>query len=227
MRAPDMEKKIHAFALEGVKPTQVVALYKDKRLFFKGMESILGDPDEWMPTIEEQINKRIADNWVVLVEDRTGSFSDRAVLCDFDRLDGDGRTFLQRCFDWYFALQSRGALVFPESMLPYRLQTSEGGMIDFDNDEKGRLIYKVDWRRFTGVHKAILMCVAGAIMEDPASDRWLNEFLGKPNPDICSPLSRLLKHIHAVTIGQTISLSQQFEQRREEVEARKERGQNV
>ena len=49
-------------------------------------------------------------------------------------------------------------------------------MVNFRHDEKGRLVYDVDWNRITGGHKAVLMCVAGAVMELPFSDRWLNAF---------------------------------------------------
>ena len=222
MRVPETDKKILAIALEGAMPVQAAAVYTKKTLVFSGIKNIMGGPDEWRDTIEETIAERIAKNWVVLVEDKTGSFSDRAILFDFDRTGDDGRTYLQQCLDWYFALQARGALVFPEDMQRYTIRAhTEGAMLDFGHDEKGRLLYKVNWAQFSPGHRAMLMCIAGAILEDPASDRWLNHFLGLPEPMANDSWSKMLRHIHAVSVGHTLRLGAEFEERVKATEARK------
>lgn len=222
MRVPETDKKVFAIALGGAMPVQATAVYTKKTLAFVGIKNLAGSPDEWRDTIEEIIAERIAKNWVVLVEDKTGSFSDKAILFDFDRMGDDGRTYLQQCLDWYFALQSRGAIVFPESMKRYEIRAhTEGTMLDLGHDEKGRLLYKVNWMQFTPGHRAILMCIAGAILEDPASDRWLNHFLGLPEPTANDPWSKMLRHIHTVSIGQTLRLGEQFEERVKAVEDKK------
>lgn len=224
MRQPETDKKILAIAVEGAMPVQVAAIYTKKTLVYTGMESITGSPDEWRDTIEASIADRIARNWVVLVEDKTGSFSDKAMLFDFDRVDEDGRTYLQLCFDWYFALQARGAIVFPEEMQRFAIRAhTEGTMLDLGHDEKGRLLYKVNWTQFTSGHRAMLMCIAGAILEDPASDRWLNHFLGLPEPTANDPWSKLMRHVNALTVGHALRLGEQFEARVKAVEDRKTR----
>ena len=63
-----------------------------------------------------------------------------------------------------------------------------------------RLVYDVDWNRMTGGHKAILMCVAGAVMELPFSDRWLNEFAKASQSNRPSPQSPL-DSFFAITTG--------------------------
>ncbi len=222
MRMPETDKKILAIAVGGAMPIQAAAVYTKKTLIFTGMKDLTGSPDEWRDTIEEVIAERIARNWVVLVEDKTGSFSDKAILFDFDRMGDDGRTYLQQCLDWYFALQARGAIAFPEKMQRYIIRAhTEGAMLDFGHDEKGRLLYKVNWMQFTPGHRAMLMCIAGAILEDPASDRWLNHFLGLPEPKANDPWSQLLRHVNAVTTGYVLRLGADFEERVKATEDRK------
>ena len=224
MRAPKAEKKIMALSLEGSTPMQVVAKYTEERLVFIGAKRIQGDPAEWTSTIEKLIADRIEKDWVVIVEDRTDSFSDMAVLWDFGAIMSDGKTAMQQCLDWYFALYSRGAIVFPDSMQPFALRVqAEGSLIDMTNDDKGRLVYKVDWRRITCGHKAMLLCVAGAILEEPMSDRWLNKLFEIAQSQIVENANlALARRIQALTGGHTLALAQAYEARVKAKELKKE-----
>lgn len=213
MRAPQAEKKIMALSLEGAMPMQVVAKYTEEKLVFVGARRIEGYPDEWMPDMEAMIADRIKQDWVVIVEDRTDSFSDMAVLWDFGAVMSDGKTAMQQCLDWYFALSSRGALVLPDEMQQFALRVqSEGSMIDLTNDDKGRLIYKVDWRRITCGHKAMLLCVAGAILEEPMSDRWLNKLYEiAQNQIVENTNAALARRIEALSTKHTLTMAEKFE----------------
>lgn len=224
MRAPQTEKKIMALSLEGAMPMQVVAKYTEEKLVFIKAKRFEKRPEEWMPEIEGMIADRIKQDWVVIVEDRTDSFSDMAVLWDFGAIMSDGKTAMQQCLDWYFALSSRGALVFPDDMQQYALRVqSEGSMIDLTNDDKGRLIYKVDWRRITCGHKAMLLCVAGAILEEPMSDRWLNKLYDiAQNQIVENTNAALARRIETLSGGYTLRMAEKFEESVKATENRKQ-----
>ncbi len=226
MMLPESNKKILAVVLETMPAVLVTAKYADQRLVFQGYERLAGNPDTWLSDIRKLVDESIDKGWVVVVEDRTQSFSDRAMLWDFDRIYDDGRTAMQTCLDWYFALQGRGALVFPQSMNAYVIRSQvEGAMLDFAQDEKGRMVYKVDWRKFTSTHRGIMMCIAGAVMEDQYTDRWLNAFFAQEKSPEPSPLIQFLRHVNAITVQQTMRLGEDFEESRQQKEAEKERGQ--
>lgn len=225
MRAPKAEKKIMALSLEGAMPMQVIAKYTEEKLVFAGARRIQGDPSEWMPGIETLIAEKIKDDWVVIVEDRTDSFSDMAVLWDFGAIMSDGKTAMQQCLDWYFALSSRGAIILPDEMSQFALRMhAEGSLIDMTNDDKGRLVYKVDWRRITCGHKAMLLCVAGAILEEPMSDRWLNKLYEIAQNQIVENVNlALARRIEALSGKRTLQAATDFEKRVQEMESKKKR----
>lgn len=223
MMPPATSKTVLAVVLETMPAMLVTARYANQCLEFKGAERIAGKSETWLPEIRQLVEECIAKDWVVVIDDRTQSFSDKAMLWNFDRLNEDGRTAMQECLDWYFALQARGALIFPESMNAYIIRSQvEGAMIDFANDDKGRMVYKVDWRKFQSAHRGIMMCIAGAFMEEPMSDRWLNAFFSKETYPEPSPLTKFLRHVDAITTQQTMRLGEDFEARIREREAQKE-----
>ena len=56
-------------------------------------------------------------------------------------------------------------------------------MAYLDTDDRGRSVYRINWANFKGAHLAILMCVAGATLEDPWTERWAKEFAANlPEP---------------------------------------------
>ena len=155
------------------------AAYKDGVLGIVKESEILQEPGEWVPELLEDVKEKISTGWVCLIEDRTASLKTDAILYNFDAMAEDGRTNLQVSLDWYFALQNRGAIVFPEGMEHISLKMGNAtSKLESDYDVKGRLIYRIDWDTIKASHKAMLMCVAGAVMEEPLSERWMRIIAG-------------------------------------------------
>lgn len=174
------QKKILTIALEGERKVQAAAMYADSHLTVLEMNEITGDPDEWLEVMREDITEKTRKGWVTMVEDRTNSFPGEATSFNFDAICEDGRTYLQCSLDWYFAMQARGQIILEQYMERYTLRLNSQ-LIDSNHDEKGRVVYAVNWREFTGGHKALLMCVAGATMEEPISERWIRTMTGARN----------------------------------------------
>ena len=175
----ESKKKIMAISLEGIRRARAMAMWDGTHLIMTEVRDITGDPQAWLPDMIEDIESKVSNGWVVLVEDRTHSFPAKAIAYNFDTLGPDGRTNLQSALDWYFALDGRGSIILDPSMSKYALRLGrEGDIIDAKNDEKGRLVYNVDWQAFNAGHRALLMCVAGAVMEEPLSEHWLRQFVG-------------------------------------------------
>lgn len=171
------DKKILSIALESERKFRAHALYTDGVLVVTHCLPISGPP-----------------------EDRTHNFSPHAVSFNFDEIMDDGRTMLQHCLDWYYSLDAVGNLMLDRGVETHAIRKGDMAMVNFRHDERGRLVYDVDWNRMTGGHKAILMCVAGAVMELPFSDRWLNEFAKASQSNRPSPQSPL-DSFFAITTG--------------------------
>lgn len=129
-----------------------------------------------------------------------------------------GKTNLQTTLEMYFALQSRGQLIFEPHLK--RHQITLGGPNDMaylDTDDRGRGIYRINWTDFKDAHLALLMCVAGAVLEEPLSERWLKTFADKlperKKPNIW-PVISAMKNFWR-------SEQQRIEAKREATEARK------
>ena len=55
---------------------------------------------------------------------------------------------------------------------------NEGSWIEKKNDDKGRAYYSVDWQKFSGAHRVMLLCVVAALYE-PLSGRFLEAMVGQ------------------------------------------------
>lgn len=211
----ESRKRILAIALEGTSKVQAMAVWDGQHLIVVELRDIKGNPEDWIEVMERDIEAKVQRGWVVMVEDRTASFSSLATSFNFDAPAEDGRTNLQRALDWYFALESRGGIILGEGMERYAIRLSgELGLIDAGTDEKGRLVYRVDWRKFNSGHKALLMCVAGAVMEEPLSERWLRVMARcsarKRNDDALA----VMRTINAITRGHDRTRAMRYEMKR-------------
>lgn len=193
-------KKILAVSFEGPRPAQGAAMWDGKELYVKEIREIGVDAYAWIQTLMEDIKVKSGLGWVVMVEDRTASFASPATTWNFDSVGTDGRTNLQSALDWYFALNSRGQIFMEDRLARYKIGMGAGDqdMVYRKNDEKGRMRYEINWQQFTCGHRALLMCVAGAVLEPPLSDRWMKIFAGnypkakKPN---VWPVFRVMKDL--------------------------------
>ena len=212
-------KKILAVSFEGPRPAQGAAMWDGKELYVKEIREIGVEAYAWIQTLMEDIEVKSGLGWVVMVEDRTASFASPATTWNFDSVGTDGRTNLQSALDWYFALNSRGQIFMEDRLARYKIGmgTGDQDMVYRKNDEKGRMRYEINWQQFTCGHRALLMCVAGAAMEEPLSERWIKTFTGKlperKKPNIW-PVISTMKNYWA-------SEQQRIEKAREEIEARK------
>lgn len=215
----ESRKRILAIALEGTSKVQAMAVWDGQHLIVVELRDIKGNPEDWIEVMERDIEAKVKGGWVVMVEDRTASFSSLATSFNFDAPAEDGRTNLQRALDWYFALEARGGIILGEGMERYAIRLSgELGLIDAGTDEKGRLVYRVDWRKFNSGHKALLMCVAGAVMEEPLSERWMRVMTQCRTPKKDDDALAVMRIINAITIGHDRTRAMRYEMKREALE---------
>lgn len=183
MPTDDQRKRILAVSLEGGRRAQALAAWDGAHLIVTDIQEISGNPDNWLPAMLQDMETKVDRGWVVMVEDRTGSFPSSATAFNFDVMGSDGRTRLQSALDWYFALDGRGALIIDPAVSRYALRLGgENDPIVRKTDDRGRLVYDARWENVSAGHKALLMCVAGAVMEEPLSERWMRVFAGSVKP---------------------------------------------
>jgi len=184
----EYKKRILAISLEGGRRAQAFAAWDGERLIVTDIQDITGNPDVWLPVMLQDIEAKVERGWVVMVEDRTASFPSLATAYNFDTVGPNGRTHLQCVLDWYLALEGRGALIINPAYSRYGLRFGgENDPVVRKADEKGRVVYDARWENLSAGNKALLMCVAGAVMEEPLSERWMRVFAGTIKPQEKSP----------------------------------------
>lgn len=172
------DKKILTIAFEGTRVATAFAAFREGKLIIVKMQEIRGDVDEWMPVLQADVTLKVNNGWVVMVDDPTSSFPGDATHYNFNAIT-EGRTNMQQALDWYFALESRGAIILDEAYERYTIRAGNANsLVDLKKNERGQLQYDVDWMRFSAGHKALLMCVVGACMEEPLSDHWMQAMTG-------------------------------------------------
>ena len=212
------KKKILAITCEMGRPAQATAAWDGQNLFIMEITEAGVDPYSWLHNAQVDIEKKSAAGWVVMVGDRTGSYPPPATAWNMNGMSESGKTNLQSAMEMYFALQSRGTLIFEPHLKKYQIHLGgENDMAYMENDDRGRSVYRINWTNFRDAHLALLMCVAGAAMEEPLSERWIKTFAGKlpelKKPNIW-PVISTMKNYWA-------SEQQKIKKAREEMEARK------
>lgn len=187
------KKKIFTLSLDSENRHMASAiLFEGNRLAITHCVPISGPPSKWREKMLADIESKAVAGFAIAVEDRSGEFSPHATSVCFDDVE-EGRTLLQQSFDWWFSLKNSGNLILDKSVLRYDMRTGgEGALIDIKHDEKGRIVYYPNWMSFHGGHKAMLLCVAAAMLEEPLSGRWIETMLAgvsKRNPAPKSPFS--------------------------------------
>ncbi len=197
--ADDPRKKILTISLEGGRRAQALAAWDGERLIIMEIREITGNPDVWLPAMLKDMESKVDHGWVVMVEDRTGSFPSSATTYNFDAMGPDGRTHLQSALDWYFALEGRGSLIIDPSLNRYALRLGgDNDLIVRKTDERGRVLYDARWENVTAGHKTLLMCVAGAVMEEPLSERWMRVFVDSAKPAKRPPVWPVLRSMRGL-----------------------------
>lgn len=183
-------KQIFAVSLDSPRKHRAAAtLFDNTQLVITHCLSIDGPPSAWRDVLRTEIEEKAKAGYAVIIEDRTGRFSPYASAFSFEDVEQD-RTMLQHSLDWWFSLENSGNLVLDDSVRRFSIRAGEeGGMIDIKHDDKGRVIYHPNWTQFNGGHKAMLLCVAAAMLENPASERWLKAMFACLPQSPNSPLS--------------------------------------
>ncbi|MDE5832049.1 MAG: hypothetical protein K2H64_03540 [Desulfovibrio sp.] len=193
----EIKKKILAVSCEMGRPAQATASVAYDKLFIMDISEAPGNYRDWLETAMEDMEKKTAAGWVVMVADRTRTFPSSATSWDMNAIVEGKKTNLQIALEMYFALQSRGAIIFEPPALKHQIQLGgDTGMTYLENDDRGRSVYRVNWANFSSAHLALLMCVAGAFKEDPLSERWMKVFAGtikKADPPLVWPVFRAMR----------------------------------
>lgn len=182
--ASSVTKSIFAVSLDSEQKHRATAiLFDGARLVITHCMPITGSPEVWRPRLKEEIAEKAAHGFAVIVEDRADQYTPSGNPFSFEDVE-DGRTFLQLTLEWWFSLKNSGNLVLDESVTRYDMRAEvENALINISTDEMGRIRYVPDWKRFHGGHKALLLCVAAAMMEDPYSDHYVEAMRGGfPSP---------------------------------------------
>ena len=187
------KKKIFTMSLDSENRHVASAiLFEGNRLAITHCVPVAGPPSPWREKMLADMETKAAAGFAIAVEDRSGTFSPHAASVCFDDVE-DGRTLFQQSLDWWFSLKNSGNLLLDTSVTRYDMKAGEeGSLIDIKHDEKGRIVYHPNWMQFHGGHKAMLLCVAAAMLEEPLSGRWIDTMLAavsKQRPAPKSPLS--------------------------------------
>lgn len=195
-------KKIFAMSLSQKKKYKGYAVYNGEQLVFQVISQIKGPFSEWKDSLIKEIEKRKKRGFVVLIEERTEHVSQHATQFSFEDVDPEeGRVNYYVALDWYFALDNMGNLVLPAESQNYAIRENK---IDRLQDEKGRTKYVIDWDRFSGAQRTILLCVMAAVGMNPVSGVYLDEFFNGLDDDIL-PDNDIYKSFKAITVGYDIS----------------------
>ena len=207
-------KQIFVATLDSPQKHKAAAtFFDDTRLVITHCMPITGPVDVWREKLREEVKDKAQKGFAVAVEDRTGKFSPYANSFSFDEVE-DGLTMLQHAFNWWFSLQNSGNLILDEHVERFAIRAgTEGSMVDVKHDDKGRTIYHPNWMEFNGGHKALLLCVVAAMMEDPLSERWLDAMVGGLHGEDTKKEDPL-RSWRAITTGYDMALARQAEERR-------------
>lgn len=216
-------KQIFAVSLDSPQKHRAAAtLFDDARLVITHCVPITGAPDVWRDKLKLEIAEKAQQGFAVIVEDRSGRFSPWASSFCFEDVE-DERTMLQHSLDWWFSLENSGNLILDRAVQRFAIRAGEeGGLIDIKHDDKGRLVYHPNWMAFTGGHKAMLLCVAAAMLENPLSERWIAAMLDALPPMPPAPPS-LLSSWAAITRGVDTAAARRIEQHIQDRQSRLQR----
>ena len=162
--------KIFAVSLTHKQKFKAFAVYNGEQLVIQAVQPITGLFKSWKKPIIDEIKERKAKNFTVLVEEKTDYIARYATSFLFDQKDEwENRINYYVVLDWYFALENSGNLIFPRDGKKYQIREQN---IDRQQDDQGRTKYNINWEVFTGGHRAVLLCVAAAMMQ-PLTGNYL------------------------------------------------------
>jgi len=181
-----MEKvtKIFSVSLSGLHSHKAYAVYNGEQLAVTHILPIKGKFGAWKRPLIEEIEKKKADGFVCIVEEKTDYISRHASNFNLEDVEGDGRSNFFIALDWYFGLVETENIIIANEYQKFMIKAGgEGQRVEKKQDEKGRAIYSINWTAFTSGYRCLLLCVVGAMME-PVSNRYIDLMMSEwLNPD--------------------------------------------
>lgn len=192
--------KILAVSLIGRQKHKAYAVYDGESLIVTHVVEIKGLFGTWRDALIEEVQRRQAEGYVCIVEEKTDHIAQHASQFNFEDVDIEtGRSHLYLALDWYFPMLELGNIVVAKELQKFMIRSgAEGQKIERGQDDKGRITYSINWSAFGSGHRALLLCVVGAMIE-PVSDRYVQEMLDAwvPIEEPENPLSSFA----AITVG--------------------------
>ncbi len=192
--------RILAVSLAGIQKHKAYAVYDGEVLIVTHVLRIDGSYPSWRGPLVDEIHAKRNDGYVCVIEERTDHIAQHGSQFNLEDVDVEtGRSNLYLALDWYFFMMEMGHIVMAKEFQQYLIRSgAEGQKIERGQDEKGRPTYAVNWGAVNTGHRAMLLCVVGAMIE-PVSDRYLDDMMGQWLPT--EPNQDPLSSFGAITIG--------------------------
>ena len=190
-------QKILGVSLTTSERMAVSAAYDGSTLVVGKLETLDGNLLTWRGRATERVREAVAAGTSVFVEEMGDAVSQHAhglLFSDMHPLDS--RPMLAVALDWYFAMMNAGAIVFAPGTERCRIMESA---VDMTNDDRGRNVYRVDWSRVKGSHRAMMLCCLAAEGLQPVSEGYINQLYGhmpQPGGEPENPYARMRSVLH-------------------------------
>lgn len=190
-------QKILGVSLTTSERMAVSAAYDGSTLVVGKLETLDGNLLTWRGRATERVREAVAAGTSVFVEEMGDAVSQHAhglLFSDMHPLDS--RPMLAVALDWYFAMMNAGAIVFAPGTERCRIMESA---VDMTNDDRGRNVYRVDWSRVKGSHRAMMLCCLAAEGLQPVSEGYINQLYGhmpQPSGEPENPYARMRAVLH-------------------------------
>lgn len=209
--------KIFTVCLTSYKKFKATAVFDGETLVVASVQPINGFFSSWRDPLIKEVQERVAQGYIVLVEEKTDYVARHAtqyLLEDLTDDDGQKRSNYFDALDWYCALADTNNLVLHPDYQQFNINASgEGGMFDRQQDDKGRSRYVVDWKRFHGGYRAVLLCVVAAMYE-PISERFLQSMFEAD--ELAHQIANPALNFKALIQRTTLERGREFERQKDE-----------
>jgi len=172
MTSSEIKNKIFTVSLNTNTPHKAYAAYNGAKLVITDILPLTGNVSVWASQLLDEIDGKVASDYIVLVEEKTSFFARSGTRFDFEDISPDGKINLFTAFEYFFALQYSGNVILSKNSQQFVIHES---IVERLSDEKGRSKFSVNWEQFNGGRRALLLCVMAAMWE-PMSDRYLRRY---------------------------------------------------
>ncbi|WP_163836752.1 hypothetical protein [Spartinivicinus ruber] len=183
-----MIKKLCAVSLVSHPKVLAQGAFNGEYLVIDQLTPLNGRLEQWQPGLLETVDNALNKQFLVLVEDVSRLFNIGYTLTLDQSAPAENRSYQNIALDYYFALTGLGEIqgnqlgniIFQHGLQRHQIHRNS---INIDKDDKGRNRYDIDYQRFTGYQRAVLLLVLGALHFNPASRDYLTQLLGSKPPD--------------------------------------------